>query len=77
MSKCEDDCLTILVKKADGIIITVGTKDNGFKVPKAIVGKKIIIEGIEPSKRNVDKKAVNQAYQTDIQFAASGIRLLN
>ncbi len=77
VSWCEEDCLTLLVKKADGTIITVGTKDNGFKVPKGIVGKKIIIEGIEPSKRIADKKSVKQTYQTDIQFAASGIRLLN
>ncbi len=77
VSWCEEDCLTVLVKKADGTMITVGTKDNGFKVPKGIVGKKIIIEGIEPSKRIVDKKTVKQTYQTDIQFAASGIRLLN
>ena len=77
VSWCEEDCLTILVKKADGTIITVGTKDNGFRVPKGIVGKKIVIEGIDPAKRQVDKKTVKQTYQTDIQFAASGIRLLN
>ena len=77
VSWCEEDCLTILVKKADGTTLIVGTKDNGFKVPKGIVGKKIIIEGIDPAKRIVDKKAIKQTYQTDIQFAASGIRLLN
>jgi len=77
VSWCEEDCLTILVKKADGTTLTVGTKDNGFRVPKGIVGKKIIVEGIEPSKRIIDKKSVKQTYQTDIQFAASGIRLLN
>jgi len=77
VSWCEEDCLTLLVKQADGTTITVGTKDNGFKVPKGIIGKKIIIEGIDPAKRIVDKKSVKQTYQTDIQFAASGIRLLN
>jgi len=74
---CEEDCLTILVKKADGTTVTVGTKDYGFRVPKGIVGKKIIIEGIDPAKRIADKKTVKQPYQTDIQFAASGVRLLD
>lgn len=74
---CEEDCHTILVKKADGTIITVGTKDYGFTIPKSIVGKKIVIEGIEPAKRIVDKKTVKKTYQTDIQFAASGVRLLD
>jgi hypothetical protein len=74
---CEEDCLTILVKKEDGTTITVGTKDYGFRVPKGIVGKKIIIEGIEPAKRIIDKNTVKKTYQTDIQFAASGLKLLN
>ncbi len=74
---CEEDCLTILVKKADGTTVTVGTKDYGFRVPKGIIGKKIIIEGIDPAKRIFNKKPVKQTYQTDIQFAASGIRLLD
>ena len=38
---CEEDCLTILVKKDDGTTVTVGTKDNGFRVPKEIVGRKV------------------------------------
>lgn len=57
-------------------MITVGTKDYGFTIPKSIEGKKIIIEGIEPAKRIVDKKTVKKTYQTNIQFAASGVRLL-
>jgi hypothetical protein len=73
---CEEDCYTMLVKKADGTMITVGTKDYGFTIPKSIVGKKIIIEGIEPAKRIVDKKTVKKTYQTNIQFAASGVRQL-
>ncbi|MFZ4770172.1 MAG: DUF4920 domain-containing protein [Ferruginibacter sp.] len=73
---CEDDCLTILIKQPDGTSIMVGTKDYGFKVPKGIVGKKIIIEGISPAKRIVTKKGVKE-YQRDIQFAASGVKLLD
>ena len=74
---CEDDCLTVWVKKDDGTIVSVGTKDYGFTVPKAIVGKRIIIEGIEPAKLISEKKTVKKEYQKDIQFAATGIRIFN
>jgi len=40
VSWCEEDCLTILLKKADGSTLTIGTKDYGFKVPQKLVGKK-------------------------------------
>jgi hypothetical protein len=70
---CEEDCLTIVVKKADGTSVTVGTKDNGFTVPKKIVGNKIIVEGIDPAKRVRERRTIKTDYQKDIQFAASGI----
>ena len=73
VSWCEDDCLTIVVKKADGTLVKVGTKDNGFTVPKKIVGSKIIIEGIDPAKRVRERRTIRTEYQKDIQFAASGI----
>ena len=74
---CEDDCLTMWVKKGYGTIVSVGTKDYGFTIPKAIVGKRIIIEGIEPAKLISEKKTVKKEYQKDIQFAATGIRIFN
>ena len=74
---CEEDCLTIWVKKDDGTIVSVGTKDYGFTVPKAIVGKRIIIEGIDHAKLIREKKTVKKGYQKDIQFAATGIRIFN
>ena len=72
---CEDDCLTVWVKKDDGTIVSVGTKDYGFTVPKNIVGKRIAIEGIEPAKLIPEKKTLKREYQKDIQFAATGIRI--
>ena len=68
---CEDDCLTIWVKKGDGTTISVGTKDFGFTVPKNIAGKRIVIEGIVPAKIVTEKKG----YQKDVQLAATGIRV--
>jgi hypothetical protein len=74
LSWCEDDCRTALVKKADGTMITVGTADFGFTIPKGIKGKKIIIEGIEAGKQLIDKK---KPRQQNIQFAAAGLKLLD
>ena len=73
---CEDDCLTMWVKKDDGTIVSVGTKDYGFTIPKSIVGKKIIIEGIDPAKLITKKKTLKREFQKDIQFAATGLRIL-
>ena len=72
---CEKDCTTIEVKKDDGTIVSVGTKDYGFMVPKNIVGKRIIIEGVELSKLASDKTTSKEEYQKDIQIAAMGVRV--
>ena len=53
----------------------VGTKDNGFTVPKNIVGKRIFIEGIEPGKLIPEKRMIKNEYQKDIQIAATGVRV--
>ena len=72
---CEEDCLTMWVKKDDGTMVSVGTKDYGFTIPKAIVGKRIIIEGIDPAKLITEKKTLKKEYQKDIQIAATGVRV--
>ncbi|HSN61673.1 MAG TPA: hypothetical protein VLR49_12110 [Ferruginibacter sp.] len=77
VSWCEDDCRTILLKKTDGTMITVGTADFGFKIPKGIKGKKIIIEGLEPGKPAIGKQKPGSKPQQNIQFAASGLKLLD
>jgi hypothetical protein len=74
---CEEDCLTVWVKKEDGSTVSVGTKDYGFKVPKKIVGKRIIIEGIDPAKYVAEKKTVKKEYQKGVQVAATGIRIFD
>ncbi len=74
---CEEDCLTIWVKKDDGTTVPVGTKDYGFTVPKKIVGKRIIIEGIDPAKLSSEKRTVKREYQKNIQLAATGIKIIN
>jgi hypothetical protein len=72
---CEEDCLTVWVKKDDGSTVSVGTKDYGFTIPKKIVGKRIIIEGVDPAKYIIEKNTVKKKYQKDIQIAATGIRI--
>lgn len=74
---CEEDCLTVWVKKDDGTMVSVGTKENGFTVPKNIVGKRIIIEGVEPAKFITEKKTVNKKNQKAVQIAATGIRIFD
>ena len=74
---CEEDCLTVWVKKDDGTIVSVGTKEYGFTVPKEIVGKRIIIEGVETAKLIPQKKIVKKEYQKGIQIAETGIRIFD
>jgi len=73
---CEEDCRTIKVKKDDGTIVTVGTKDYGFTVAKELIGKRIIVEGVDVTTSYIRRrKTINQDYQKDIQFAATGIKI--
>jgi hypothetical protein len=54
----------------------VGTKDNGFTVPRVIVGKTITIEGLDLVGMGRRRKTINNKdYQQDIQFAATGIKI--
>ena len=76
VSWCEEDCLTISVKKDDGTILTVGTKDYGFTVSKKIVGRRISIEGIESSIFIRERKMVKKDYQKDVQLVATGIKII-
>jgi hypothetical protein len=76
VSWCEEDCLTISVKKDDGTIVTVGTKDYGFKVSKKIVGRKISIEGIESVAFIRERKTLKKDYQKDVQLMATGIKVI-
>ncbi len=62
------------LKTADGTIVTIGTRDNGFTVPRTIEGHTIIIEGIDAGRRRRD---VNINYQKEIQFAATGIKVID
>ena len=70
---CEEDCLTILLKKADGTTVTIGTKDYGFRVSKKLVGQKIVVEGVDPDKLPRERRTIRPDYQKNIQLAASGI----
>jgi hypothetical protein len=63
------------LKKNDGTIVTVGTRDNGFTVPRVIVGKTITIEGLDLVGMGRRRKTINKDYQQDIQFAATGIKI--
>ena len=76
---CEEDCLTISVKKDDGTIVTIGTRDYGFTVPKEIKGHTIIVEGKDAGQISGGRKRkdIKKDYQKDIQLAAMGIMVID
>lgn len=65
------------LKKSDGTMLTIGTRDNGFTVPKEIVGKTITVEGIDLVSFPRRRKTVSTDYQKEIQFAATGIKVMD
>lgn len=62
------------LQQNDGTIVTVGTKDYGFSVPKNLIGRKITVEGIDQFSGR--KRRTAQEQQT-IQFAATGIKVID
>jgi len=76
---CEEDCLTIFIKRDDSSIVRIGTKDFGFTVPKEILGKQIMVQGKDSGQISGDRKRrdAEKHYQKDIQFAASGIMVID
>ena len=61
----------ITVKKDDGTVVTIGTRDNVFTVPRTIVGRTITIDGsqVAGGRRRRD--------QQDIQYGATGIMVID
>jgi hypothetical protein len=58
------------LKKADGTVLTIGTRDNGFTVPRTIEGHTISIQG-------KDAGQISGRKRRDFQFAATGILILD
>jgi hypothetical protein len=82
---CKRDCCnnkrtscSVDLKSDDGIV-TVGTRDYGFTVPKEIEGHTIIIEGRDAGQISGGRKRrdMKKDYQKDIQFAATGIMVID
>lgn len=76
---CEGGCMVLSVKRDDSTIVNIGTKDFGFKVPKNILGHRISVEGVTPEYVISDRKRREgpKNYQRDIQFAATGILVID
>jgi hypothetical protein len=56
--------------------VIIGTMDNRFTLPETIVGRTIIVEGIDVNTRP-EKINPRTVYQKDIQFAVSGIKIIS
>lgn len=67
------------LKLDDGSIIRIGTMDFGFNVPPEIIGHRISLEAVTPSSliSGREKKTVRKNYQQDIEYAATGLLVLN
>lgn len=57
----------------------IGTKEYGFTVPKAILGKQITVQGKDSGEISGDRRRreVEKGSQKDIQFIASGIMIID
>jgi len=86
VSGCKRDCCnkkqtscSFNLIKDDGTILTVGTRDFEFAVPNEIVGTKVIVEGKDAGQISGDRKRrdTKKEYQKDIQFAATGIKVID
>ena len=76
VSACKGRCDSLKIQKKDGSFVIIGTRDNKFTLPGNIVGRKIMIEGVYPQKRVSDIRNPRTNYQKNIQFAASGIKVV-
>jgi hypothetical protein len=81
---CKAECCTnkltscsVDVKNDNGIVI-VGTGVSGFIVPRTIEGRIITVEGKDAGQISGRKRRdIKNEYRNDIQFAATGIKLIN
>lgn len=61
----------ITLRKDDGTIVTIGTRDNAFTIPRTIVGRTITIDG------SLVAGGRKRRGQQEIQYAATGIKVLD
>ena len=59
------------LKKDDGTVVAVGTRDYEFTVPKELIGKNVSIEGLTSATLLNERK--RRSVQKDVEFAAIGI----
>lgn len=77
VSSCTVNCSVLVVKLTDGTPITVGTADQGFSVPQKIVGRGIMVDGAYSVKQVPGERPSRIVQQKDIDFAATGIKVIN
>jgi len=76
VSGCKGRCDSLKIQKEDGSFVIIGTRDNRFTLPGNMIGKKIIIEGIYSRKPVPGIKNPVTNYQKNIQFVASGVKVI-
>lgn len=89
---CKAEGCWIKVQKADGTLMMVRAKDHKFLMPENIVGKTVLIEGAatvketseemrkhyaEDAGKSKEEIAKIKGPEKDVQFAATGVKVLN
>ena len=89
---CKAEGCWIKVQKADGTSMMVRAKDHKFLMPENIVGKTVLIEGsatvketseemrkhyAEDAGKSKEEIAKIKGPEKDVQFAATGVKVLN
>lgn len=89
---CKAEGCWIKVQKADGTAMMVRAKDHKFLMPENIVGRTVIIEGnatvketteamrkhyAEDAGKSKEEIAKIKGSEKDVQFAATGVKVLN
>jgi hypothetical protein len=63
------------LKLDDGSLIRIGTSDYGFHVPRNIIGHRITLQAVSARGLKTGKEKKN--YQQQIEYAATGLKVLN
>ncbi len=67
---------SFVIKKDDGVVMTVETKDHRFTVPREIIGHTIIAEGIDNVSYPRRRKTLDNENEKNSQIAATGIMVI-
>jgi hypothetical protein len=79
---CTRDCCnrkltscTMIIKREDSLV-SIGTNDYGFTVPKSIVGRTVTVQSVDPRLIR-ERRPIRKDSQKGVQIAATGIKFID